>query len=217
VSISLSSSPSHPRPRGYVGGPGSRYWPSGDPTRRPGANLVLLPGRGESVEIFENLAFRLALDGYQVTFLDHGRDSVLALGEAREPGLPFVLLGSDSGALRALVGAGSPAVRPDALILVDLPLLHRTVAGEPPDQPIPRSLPDLPILLLHGEDDRVTPFPLVRMATRTARGARLASVPGGRGVLCGPGRRAAGAHILLFLENLRTWRPAPAPRSALPA
>ncbi|WP_264763353.1 alpha/beta hydrolase [Frankia gtarii] len=214
MSIPLSPLPSHPRPRGYVGGPGSRYWPSGDTTRRAGATVVLLPGRGESAEIFENLAFRLALDGYQVTFLDHGQDTVLALGEAREPDLPFVLLGSDSGALRALVGAASPAVRPDALILVDLPLLHRPVAGEHPGEPIPRSLPDLPILLLHGEDDPVTPFPLVRMATRTARRARLAALPGGRGVLSGSGRRAAGAHILLFLEGLRTPRLASAARSA---
>lgn len=208
----VSSSYFHPRPRGYVGGPGTRYWPSGDPTHSRRASVVLLPGRGESAEHFEGLAFRLALDGYQVTFLDHGRDTVLALGEARAPDGPFVLLGSDSGALRALVGAGSPAVRPDALVLLDLPLVYRKIAGEDPGQPIPRSLPDLPILLLHAERDEVSPLALARMMTRTARRARLASLPGGHGVLAGPGRRAVGAHILLFLENLRVPRLAPRQR-----
>jgi alpha-beta hydrolase superfamily lysophospholipase len=203
------------RGRGYIGGPASgahtRHWPSEDQSRSPRASLALLPGRGESVEPFERLAFRLSLDGCAVTFVEPGADSVAALGEARLPGVPFVLVGSDTGALRALSAAGSPAVHPDAVVLLGLPLLHLEVAGQRLDDYPPRSLPDLPILLVHGQDDRVSPLPLVRMTTRTAPSSRLDVVPGGHQVLDGPGGWSVPARVLLFVDGLRG--PGAAPRS----
>jgi pimeloyl-ACP methyl ester carboxylesterase len=161
----------------------------------------VLPGRGETADLFEPLAFRLALDGYEVTYLGPGEDSTLALGECRVPGRPFALVGSDAGALRALHAAGSPALRADALVLLGLPLLYRPVAGEGLSEPPPRALPDLPILLVHGAADDVSPLPVVRMTTRTAPRAQLVTVPGGHQVLGGESWRAAAAHTIAFLEE----------------
>jgi alpha-beta hydrolase superfamily lysophospholipase len=179
----------------------TRFWPSADPERATRGSVVVLPGRGEYAEMFEPLAFRLALDGYEVTYLGPGEDSTLALGECRVPDRPFALVGSDTGALRALAVAGSPALRPDALVLLGLPLLYRPVAGEVPSDPPPRALPDLPILLVHGADDEVSPLPVVRMTTRTAPRAHLVTVPAGHQVLAEESWRAAAAHTIAFLEE----------------
>ncbi|MDT3445169.1 MULTISPECIES: alpha/beta hydrolase [unclassified Pseudofrankia] len=190
----------------------TRSWPSAEPERDPRGAVVVLPGRGESAELFEPLAFRLALDGYEVTYLGMGEDSTLALGECRVPGRPFALVGSDTGALRALAVAGSPALRTDALVLLGLPLLYRPVAGEIPSEPPPRALPDLPILLVHGVGDEVSPLQVVRMTTRTASRARLVAVPGGHQVLTETSWRATAAHTIAFLEDVATapahWVPA---------
>jgi hypothetical protein len=152
--------------------------------------------------MFEDVAFRLALDGFEVTLLGSGESTNVAIGELRVPGVPLVVLGSDTGALRALVAAGSPALRPDALVLLGLPMLYRAVDGEIPVDPPPRVLPDLPILLVHGIDDYVSPLHFVQMATRTAPRAQLDVVPGGHQVLAGPGGRSVAARTLLFIETL---------------
>jgi hypothetical protein len=189
-------------PAGPTAGVHTRYWPSEDRSRPPRASLALLPGRGESIEPFERLAFRLALDGYAVTYFAPGADTPAALGEIRLPGIPLVLLGSDTGALRALTAAGSPAVRPDAVVLLGLPLLHLVVAGQRLDTYPPRSLPDLPILLVHGAGDPVSPLSLIRMTTRTAPRCRLDVVPGGHQILGGPSGWSVPARILLFVDGL---------------
>lgn len=173
--------------------------PRGETVR---AAVAMLMGRGESREPYEWLAGRLALDGYSASVVPASGNVVGAVGEVRRPGLPFVLLGSDSGALAALAMAGSPAVRPDGLVLLGLPLLHVPVAGIPVADPPPRMLPDIPILLVHGRDDLISPLSLVRMTTRTAPRADLAVVPGGHAVLAGPGRRCVPARALLFVEEL---------------
>jgi pimeloyl-ACP methyl ester carboxylesterase len=180
------------------------------------ASVVVIPGRGEHENAgrFENVAFRLALDGYEVTLLSPGEDTVSALGETRVPGVPLVVVGSDTGALRAIVLAGSPALRLDALVLYGLPLLYRPVAGQLPAGALPRTLPDLPTLLVHGRDDEVSPVSLVRMTTRTAPRARLEVVEGGHQVLDEPGRRCVAALTLLFLEGVRTGPPRPIPEPA---
>jgi alpha-beta hydrolase superfamily lysophospholipase len=152
--------------------------------------------------MFEEVASRLALDGFEVTLLDSKESTDAAIGELRVPGVPLVVVGSDTGALRALVAAGSPALRPDALVLLGLPMLYRAVGGEMPIDPPPRALPDLPILLVHGADDYVSPLHLVQLATRTAPRAQLDVVPGGHHVLAGPGGRSVAARTLLFVEAL---------------
>ncbi|WP_341477179.1 alpha/beta hydrolase [Frankia canadensis] len=167
------------------------------------STVAVLMGRGENADAFTELADRLALDGHRLTVVPDGAHRIPAVVETRVPGVPFVLLGSDTGALAALAMVGSPAVRPDGLILLGLPLLHVPVAGLPVEEPSPRTLPDLPILLMHGADDEVSPLPLVRMTTRTAPRAELGVTPGGHDLLAGPGRRSVAARTVLFLESLR--------------
>ncbi|OAA23975.1 Alpha/beta hydrolase family protein [Frankia sp. EI5c] len=186
-----------PRSAEHDTGPEDR--PPGEAVR---AVVAMLVGRGESPEPYEWLAGRLALDGYGATVVPGGGNVARSVGEIRRPGVPFVILGSDSGALAALAMAGSPAVRPDGLVLLGLPVLHVPVAGIPVADPPPRVLPDIPILLVHGRDDRISPLPLVRMTTRTAGRTDLAVVPGGHTVLAGPGRRWVPARVLLFIEGL---------------
>ena len=197
----------YPEARDRSDGRDARVWRSAEPAGDPRGSVVVLPGRGESADLFGQLAFRLALDGYEVNYLGPGEDSTLALGECRVPGRPFALVGSDTGALRALTAAGSPALRADALVLLGLPLLYRPVAGEVPSEPPPRALPDMPILLVHGVDDEVSPLPVVRMTTRTAPRAHLVTVPGGHQVLADPSWRAATAHTIAFLEDVAAAAP----------
>ncbi|EFC80868.1 alpha/beta hydrolase [Parafrankia sp. EUN1f] len=202
--------------RGYLGRAATRFWPAMDGNSPPRASIVLMPGRGEDVAHFERVALRLAVDGYDVTFLGSAEHADVALAEARRPGAPFVLFGSDTGALRALELAGSPALRPDALVLLGLPLLHRAFAGEMPEGLPPRALPDLPTLLIHGRHDEVSPHHLARIITRTVRTARLESVPGGHRVLSGPGARLAAALTVLFVESLLQGNN-PGSRGGIPA
>lgn len=164
-------------------------------------SVLILPGRGEGSASFDALTFRLALDGHAVTVAG-ADETVTSIGEARIPDRPFVLLGSDTGALRALSAAASPALRPDGLVLFGLPLLYRTSAGRPLDEPPPYALPELPIQLVHGADDEVSPLPLIRPAARVARRTELVVVGGGHQVVTGPGRHLAAASTLVFLETL---------------
>ncbi len=187
-----------PRPAEPDTGGGAVEAPRREPAR---AAIAILAGRGESREPYEWLAARLALDGYTATVVPECGNVAQAVAEVRQPRLSFVLLGSDSGALSMLSMARSPALRPDGLVLLGLPLLHVPVAGVPMADP-PRVLPDLPILLIHGRDDQISPLSLVRMSTRTVNQTELAVVPGGHAVLGGPGRRAVAAQVLLFLEGL---------------
>ncbi|MCK9895871.1 alpha/beta hydrolase [Frankia sp. AgB32] len=178
--------------------------------------VAALPGRGEDLAAFAALGERLALDGHRLITITGGASRIPAIVETRVPGVPFVLLGSDTGALAAVAMTGSPAVRPDGLVLLGIPLLHVPVAGLPLEDPSPRILPDLPILLMHGADDEVSPLPLVRMTTRTARQADLEVLPGGHDLLTGPGRRCVAARTLLFLEMLRSADTAPTQRALTP-
>ncbi|WP_462187229.1 alpha/beta hydrolase [Frankia sp. CcWB2] len=209
VSPASIVSPASPAVPAAIPVPSTRRLPAPSPASggAPGeyvrAVVAVLLGRGEQAGPFHLLADRLALDGYLVTVVPDGGRRVPAVAENRVPGVPFVLLGSDTGALAALAMAASPAVRPDGVILVGLPLLQVPVAGVAIEEPLPRALPDLPILLIHGAQDKVSPLPLIRMTTRTASRAELVVVPGGHDVLTGPGRRSVAARTLLFLESLR--------------
>lgn len=173
--------------------------PAEPPTTR--TSVLVLPGRGENPASFDALAFRLALDGHAVTIAGED-ETATSIGEARLPDRPFVVLGSDTGALRALTAAASPALRPDGLVLFGLPLLYRASAGRPLDEPPPHALPNLPILLVHGSDDQVSPLSLIRPTAQVARRTDLAVVAGGHQVATGSGRHFATASTLVFLETL---------------
>ncbi len=186
--------------------------------------VVLLPGRGEHPALYHRLATRLAFDGYRVTTTE----TDLAPG-------PVVLLGHDTGALRALelatehpvaavVASGLPLGEPggwtDELDARTACPVHRALldgddrfAAGALRGPVPGRVaaPGVPVLVLHGETDRV--------ASPDAARAFAEALPAGRFVLVGGGRhdvlndvdhRSVAAEIVQFLEWLRAGKRAPA-------
>lgn len=86
----------------------------------PRGTLVVLPGRGEHPGAYERFGRRLATDAYRVRIAtEAGQAAKLLLDEASSG--PRVLVGADTGALRAvaLAAQGTPGL--DAVILAGLP------------------------------------------------------------------------------------------------
>ncbi|MFC9839593.1 hypothetical protein ACFVKB_38275 [Rhodococcus sp. NPDC127530] len=78
----------------------------------PRGTLAVIPGRGESADVYRRFAARISADAYRVTVLQTGddTDAVSQLRElADDPWAvsPLVVVGSDSGALQALSAATS--------------------------------------------------------------------------------------------------------------
>ncbi|GAB3163153.1 alpha/beta fold hydrolase [Amycolatopsis stemonae] len=202
---------------------GSVHWapPEGVTVR---GTVVLLPGRGEHPGLYARLGTRLSFDGYRVT-----------TSEADTGPGPVVLLGHDTGALRALdlaarrpvdavVASGLPLGGPggwtdelDARTAcpVHLALLDGDARFTPGElrEPVPDRVaePDVPVLVLHGEADRVaSPDAARAFAARLAR-ARFVLVAGGRhDVLNDLDHRSVAAEVVQFLEWLRAGTSAPA-------
>jgi pimeloyl-ACP methyl ester carboxylesterase len=224
--------------------------------------VVLLPGRGEHAGTYGRLGTRLAFDGYRVTV-------PLAEIPVRIPAGPgpVVLLGHDTGAVRALDLAGSLPV--DAVIASGLPLAATVGAtdpapplapspttGGPPSGagptlpgaaepawaaeldsrtacPVHRHLlesddrftrgelhppvvypvaePPVPVLVLHGEADRVAAPEAARAYTAKLPQGRFVLVAGARhDVLNDVDHRSVAAEVVQFLEWLRAGASTPA-------
>ena len=98
--------------------------------------LIVLPGRGESPEIYERFGLRLAGDAYRVHAVSAPSDDparalqqVHELVEAADPALPRIVVGSDAGAAYAahLAANGAlPGVA--ALVLAGLPTIAAATA-----------------------------------------------------------------------------------------
>lgn len=96
-----------------------------DPAAAIRGTVVILHGRGEHGGLYERLGRRLAADGYAVAAPDlpDGEDAALAGASTAGPaGAPFVIIGSDTGAVRAVELASVLDPPPDALVLAGLPL-----------------------------------------------------------------------------------------------
>lgn len=76
--------------------------------------VVLFPGRGEHPGVYERFGRRIAADGYEV------RAPEKDLTDFTDAARPFVLAGSDTGALRALAVAAENPV--DGLLLAGVPV-----------------------------------------------------------------------------------------------
>jgi alpha-beta hydrolase superfamily lysophospholipase len=187
--------------------------------------VVLLPGRGEHPALYARLGARLAFDGYRVT-----TDAADTAGPA-----PVVLLGHDTGAVRALDLATRSRIA--AVVASGLPLggssgwddeldartacpVHRALLDGDDrferdalreSAPGPVAEPSVPVLVLHGEADQV--------ASPEAARAYTAKLPQGRFVLVGGGRhdvlndvdhRSVAAEVVQFLEWLRAGASTPA-------
>jgi len=86
--------------------------------------VAVLPGRGEQAGVYERFGTRIAADSYAVhalaaTSLQELTAAVTAL--AADGPSPLVLVGSDTGALRALALAALLDRRVDALVLAGVP------------------------------------------------------------------------------------------------
>jgi pimeloyl-ACP methyl ester carboxylesterase len=96
----------------------------------PRGTIVVIPGRGEQPDVYERFGRRLAADAYRVHAVANPvEDAVLTVEQIGSllagPG-PFVLAGSDTGALFAAGLVASGRIAADALVLAGLP----TAAGE---------------------------------------------------------------------------------------
>ncbi|WP_116952128.1 alpha/beta hydrolase [Jiangella endophytica] len=202
--------------------------------------VVVLPGRGEHGGVYERFGRRLAADGYVVRALDQAPSTADAAGAAvaavlTDTGLPrpYVLAGSDTGAVLALAVAGP--VGADAVIVAGYPVIAgfdaasvdaeieaRTScpvhAGRLRDDPrftadaLDGPVPDgavlgdvaIPVLALHGDADAVSPYPAARDALSAVAGLVLVTLAGGRhDAFNDRSHRTAAAHVVLFLEDLR--------------
>jgi len=104
----------------------------------PRGTLILIPGRGESPELYERFGRRISSDAYRVHVVaDPVADPALATSQVLGVAVdarPYVLVGSDTGALFAagLVVSGQ-VTGVDALVLAGLPT--------PPDPTPPELTP----------------------------------------------------------------------------
>ncbi|MEA5362453.1 alpha/beta hydrolase [Amycolatopsis sp., V23-08] len=192
--------------------------------------VVLLPGRGEHPALYARLGTRLAFDGYRVTVPEADLPVKVSAG----PG-PVVLLGHDTGAVRALALAAHLPV--DAVIASGLPLGGSTGWDDELDArtacPVHRALldaddrfargelhtpvtgplaePEVPVLVLHGEADKVAGPDAARAYAAKLPKSRFVLVGGGRhDVLNDVDHRSVAAEIVQFLEWRRAGTGTPA-------
>ncbi|HKS47341.1 MAG TPA: lysophospholipase [Amycolatopsis sp.] len=90
----------------------------------PRGTLIVLAGRGEQAEVYERFGRRLAADAYRVRAVADGdlETTTAAVKEIAAGAVsPKVLVGSDTGALRALWLRATGTVAADVLVLAGLP------------------------------------------------------------------------------------------------
>ncbi|WP_370963960.1 alpha/beta hydrolase [Amycolatopsis sp. cg9] len=206
----------------------ARWTPAEGVTVR--GTVVLLPGRGEHPGLYGRLGARLAADGYRVAAVSSADD---VAAELRGGPVPVVLLGSDTGAVRAVTLAAELPVH--AVVAAGLPLsadappdrswageldartacpVHRTLLdtddrlrrGALHEEPadIPAVLPLTPVLVLHGEADVIASPKAARAFAEMLPAGQFVLVRGGRhDVLNDVDHRSVAAEVVQFLEWLR--------------
>ncbi len=218
-------------------------WNEPDGIAPPRGTLVVLPGRGETADVYRRFATRLSVDAYRVAVFEPGdRDIAERVRElAADPWAvtpPLVLVGSDSGALQALDAAVGLGESVAAVIAAGVPVgvdTPRRMTGTPksrsgPDAPPPTraccarrcaehrighrrpcrralspALPDVPVLAIHGNTDRLSPPVEDALAFyRRIPNVTVKVVEDGRhDALNDATHRSAAATVVLFLERLR--------------
>lgn len=139
------------------------------------------------------------------------------LARSAGEGPPLVLMGHSLGAGVALSLATSAPTCADGLILCGAPLGPARRAREPAtaegraradhwqalrDQVSVR-LAEMPVLALHGEDDRIVPLDGVRATLAELRGVELVTYPGaGHDLPHEPVRDAVAARVVEFVRDL---------------
>jgi len=119
----------------------------------PRGTLVVLPGRGEQPGLYERFGRRLAADAYRVHVLGESAEDVeIKALLAEETPAPVVLVGSDTGALRALRLVAAGAVAVDGLVLAGLPDAKSTVDIDADAEPELRASCPTHLNLLRDKD-----------------------------------------------------------------
>ncbi|MER5394598.1 Rrf2 family transcriptional regulator [Saccharopolyspora sp. NPDC002686] len=189
--------------------------------------IAVLPGRGETPALYERFGRRLAADGYAVLVPEPDSDPAGWF----EPGAARFLVGTDTGALRAWQLALE--IELDGLVLVGTPLadglppadraeeigvrtscpVHRELLRNDPGfewgrladdvtEP-PERLPEIPVLLLHGDADTIAPVaPVAALAARLPQSSLAVFKEGVHDVLNDQHHRSAAARIVLFCEEI---------------
>ena len=104
----------------------------------PRGTVVLLPGRGEDPQLYERFGARIGADAYRVRVVadptrweEDAAEQVKRLRADEELPGPFILAGSDAGALFAVALAAGGEVEVDALLLAGLPTREADAVAEP--------------------------------------------------------------------------------------
>jgi pimeloyl-ACP methyl ester carboxylesterase len=99
----------------------------------PRGTIVVIPGRGERPDVYERFGRRLSSDAYRVhAVASPVEDAALTekqIESLRAGPKPFVLAGSDTGALFAIGLVASGRVQADALVLAGLPTATAPAGG----------------------------------------------------------------------------------------
>ncbi|RKN04648.1 hypothetical protein D7319_27715 [Streptomyces radicis] len=207
----------------------------------PRGTLVVLAGPGETAAVYRRFGARLAADAYRVVAVPaDAADAEEAAEEALAAALadpdtprPLVLVGSDTGAARALRLARRHADAVDGVVLAGLPTREATRADAPeagldertacpnhrlvltregaldrgaaPPEPLADTEPlRLPLLAVHGGADRISPPEEALPRYRALGAAPLVTVRGGlHDILNDVTHRSVAATVVLFLERLR--------------
>ena len=202
----------------------------------PRGTLVLLAGRGETAAVYQRFGARLAADAYRVVAHPEAADAEAALAAVAadpETPRPLVLVGSDTGAARAVRLARRHADAVDGVVLAGLPTRaapategadaelagrtacpnHRLVLtregalhhGAGPAEPLDGEEPlGLPLLAVHGAADPVSPPDEALPRYRELGAASVVTVRAGlHDILNDVTHRSVAATVVLFLERLR--------------
>lgn len=187
-----------------------RHWPSPDAV----FGLVLAHGMGQHSGHYHRFARELAADGGELWALDHVGHG-LSEGTLGEPGpieslgvnllvladiattdrpeLPLAVMGHSLGAAATIAALATSPGRFAAVVLCGLP---RTAAAAARDVAVA-----VPVLLVHGVDDRLAPIDDARAAAAAIPGARLIEYPdAGHDLLHEPVHRRVTSDVAAFVR-----------------
>ncbi|MFC7447112.1 alpha/beta hydrolase [Rhodococcus daqingensis] len=185
-----------------------RHWPVPEPV----AGMVFLHGMGQHSGHYHRFARALGAARIEVWALDHvghglsegdlgvygpvpelGQNALLLteIAEDQRPGLPLVVMGHSLGAAAAIETLGVEPARFRAAVLCGLP---RAIAQRPP------IAARLPILAVHGVDDRLAPIDAVRSWADAMPSVALREYPdAGHDLLHEPVRHVVTSDVVDFV------------------
>ncbi|MGW0044639.1 alpha/beta hydrolase [Rhodococcus sp. NPDC003348] len=189
-----------------------RHWPCADPV----AGLVFAHGMGQHSGHYHRFARALGAEGIEMWALDHvghglsegefGQPGPVAdlganllvladLAAGERPGLPLAVMGHSLGAGATIAALAQAPTRFAAVVLCGLP---RSAAADPGAAAAVR----VPILVVHGVDDRLAPIDGARTWTAGVPGADLREYEdAGHDLLHEPVHRRVTSDVAVFIRD----------------